>query len=253
VLAKLIKHDFKSQFPAFAILFAAGLIVPLLVFVITINADIGIQAVFRNLCLGLVPLGIVLIALFMSAKPFENDFNGKSAYLIQMLPAKVSEIMFSKALFFFIWNVLAICVAVISACFAKMDFVVFENLAYLFSHAFSDINTADEVMKLICAIIEVLVFPFSFFGFIIAALATGHLCGIKRKTGEALFSVGFVLLLVIYSIIAGNLRIAVESSAVGFDYFDTVNYYFSFLLNLAVTAAFYIYTHYVYTKKINVL
>jgi hypothetical protein len=202
VLGKLIKHDFKTQWQFFAILFGAVIAVPMLVFLVTINADSADRGILRNLVAGFAVVASIVLTLIFAAKPFERDFNENGAYLMQTIPVKVSDLIISKAILYYIWVVLSGIAAVVAVGASMMDFTYLGGVIdYLFDVVFSSDLPNDISVQIYIGmgIFSSLIQPLGLFGFIIAAMATGHLAGTHKRLGEGLFIVCFLIVMFTYS------------------------------------------------------
>jgi hypothetical protein len=263
VLGKLIKYDFKTQWQFFAFLFGACLLAPVLTYLVTINGDSNIQLAFRALAAVFSVGGVLILTIIFAAKPFERDFNEIGAYLMQTIPVRVHEMMISKSLLYYLWFVLACIVAVLAVGLAFMDF---SFLGEIYDAMMRGIETGSTVSSFDTQtgveyfvnggmnLIKVILHPLALFGFLISAMATGHLAGSHKKVGEILFVIGFVILSSGYSgVILAIGAFPVITSGEFNEPLYTALGYVDFAVNIAVIAAFYIYTHYVFTKKINVL
>jgi hypothetical protein len=260
VLGKLIKFDFKTQWQFFAFLFGGAILIPTLTFHATINASDMAQEIFRTLVAIFTVGTVIIVTLIFAAKPFERDFNNNGAYLMQTIPVRTVDMIISKALLYYVWNVLAIVVSVIAVGLSTMDFSFIEEFAEMAARALEtgrELGVEYEMSYFIdlgLSILSTLLQPLAFFGFIISAMATGHLFGARRKLGEFLFVIGFIVASSFYGGIVLTIGVAdfmadIDINAALYDALE----YVDFVVRLAVIAGFYIYTHYVYTKKINVL
>jgi hypothetical protein len=262
VLGKLIKHDFKTQWLFFAILFGSVIGAPILVFLMTLNADELIADVFRSLTGGFAATAVIILTFIFAAKPFERDFNENSAYLMQTIPVTVRDQIISKAVLYYLWYVLAFVAAVLAVGLANMDFEFVSEIGEYIREAVTVFNEENRrypaeafgnYVSVVTSLIRLLMGPLSLFGFIISAMATGHLAGTHKKLGAGLFIVCFIILSTGYTIVLAGIGSYSLFYADSLTASASILYYLDFFISVAVTAAFFIYTHYVYTKKINVL
>jgi hypothetical protein len=258
VLGKLIKHDFKTQLLFFAILFGSVIAAPVLVYLLTINSDSYDRAILRSLIGGFAAAASIILTLIFGAKPFEREFNENGAYLIHTIPAKVSDLIMSKAILYYIWVVLSGIAAIVAIGASMMSFTYLTDILNYLIGAVSVSPIQNESLSnqiyLVMIIIQILIQPLALFGFIISAMATGHLAGTHKRLGEGLFIVGFIIVSSVYSgfIMSLRLQSMLSDGEFGGTLYIAAEY-IDFFIRLAVTAAFYIYAHWVYTKKINVL
>jgi hypothetical protein len=263
VLGKLIKYDFKTQWQFFAFLFGACLLAPMLTYLVTINGERSIQLTFRVLASVFSVGGVMILTMIFAAKPFERDFNENGAYLMQTIPVRVHEMMISKSLLYYFWFVLACIVSLLAVGLAFMDFSFLGEIYDAMMRGIetgeiaSSYDTRTGVSYFInggMVLIRTILQPLAIYGFLISAMATGHLAGSRKKLGEGLFVVCFFILSSGYSgvILAIGAFPMLSSGEFNETLYSVLNY-IDFFINIAVIAGFYIYTHYVFTKKINVL
>ncbi|MDR0943593.1 MAG: hypothetical protein LBM41_03580 [Ruminococcus sp.] len=246
MLGKVIKNDFKSQWKQFALLFFSSLLIPVVIYLSTIKADENLQTVLRPMSASLVPMTVTLMTFVWQVAIFGNDFNGKNAYLFHTIPVKMRTLIFSKCVFFYFWTLLSFIFALLSVCLSLMDFTPFEEISSFLVRNWNELITPDDYIFTVVTIIRAIFAPVCLFAFICAASAFGHLFGTRRVIGEILFVAGMFLLAGIY------LGTAVaEASNLGLS--GNTFYYFDCAVSLGVAIGFFIFTDWVYTKKINIL
>jgi hypothetical protein len=210
---------------------------------VTINAEYGYQTVLRPLVGGFSAVASIILTLIFAAKPFERDFNENSAYLMHTIPVKVSDLIISKAILYYVWYVSATIAAILAVGFGLMDFSFVGDLYEGISESIDPIT-----------LLRTLISPISLFGFIISVMATGHLAGTRRRLGEGLFVVCFLIACFGYTGILVTVTAAINIGS-SYNISSSLNaaYLIDFFINIVLTAGFYIYTHWVYTKRLNVL
>jgi hypothetical protein len=249
MLSKVLKRDFKNLVFALGILFGAALLIPTLVYISTINSTAGVQDVARGLCVGIIPISVWIVTLVILIKNLEDDLIGKNAYLIHTLPVKVKTLLFSKTVFYFIFTIISILIVSLSACLSFMDFSPYADIwKFMNDNLLVQVDKPDEYVLIAVMIFRILLSNVSLFGFACSIVAFSHLFGTKKALGEFIFIVVGVLLMVLYTFATGG--------AIRFDSnnnLDTVFFYADTFVSIAVTAGFFIFTNWIFKKKINVL
>jgi hypothetical protein len=263
LLRKLIKYDFKTQWIGFALVFALSLAAPVVVWLLTPGyPDNNDDYIIRSILSTLIPSAVIIITVLMGIAPFANDFGGDGAYLLLTVPAKIKSQIASKTIVFYVWSILAVIFANLGYALIYMDFEslnfsvnrIGERMVSLFSEG--GINTA---ISFITESINLLSIPLFFFGFMIAAIAFGHLCGTRKKFGKAAFVIGFTLLFIALLSVLQLCKDAVYHqirimTGERFSHLMTsASAIFGTAVLLIVTFSLYRFTHWVYTKRINVL
>jgi hypothetical protein len=249
MLGKVIKNDVKNMYLLFLILFAAAIIIPILVYTATTNLDNELQSVFRGLCVAFVPISLIVAVFALIIKNLESDFTGKTSYLIQTLPVKVSDLLISKTMLYVFWTIISWFIALVSGCLTYMDFSPFADVfKYIYETILMHVDKPSEYVLASVTIFRVFLTIIAIFGFGCASMSFGHLFGTKKTLGELLFAIGFILLMTLYSMLATRL-VDFNSTLPIQSYF----YYADTVVEIAVTAGFFIFTNYVFTKKINIL
>jgi hypothetical protein len=249
MLGKVIKNDIKNMYLLFLILFAAAIAIPILVYIATTNLDGQLQSVFRGLCVAFVPISLIIAVFALLIKNLESDFTGKTSYLIQTLPVKVSELLFSKTMLYIFWTIISWFIALVSGCLTYMDFSPFTDVfKYIFETLLIYVDKPSEYVLIALTIFRFILTVIAVFGFGCASMSFGHLFGTKKTLGEILFVIAFVLVTTLYAMLTTRL-IDFNSTLPIQSYF----YYADTVVGIAVTAGFFIFTNYVFTKKINIL
>ncbi|MDR0992118.1 MAG: hypothetical protein LBL87_04360 [Ruminococcus sp.] len=260
MLKKIIKYDFKSQCVQFGILYAAAIILPILVYGATVSAENWVRETVRVLIGGLGFAAIPLLTFIWSVKIFDNEFNGKGSYLVQMLPVKIKHLIFSKALLFFIWSILSSVIALTYICLIDMNFSTFEDIYDFVVRNWNELQNTNEYIVVFVLGFRILLSIVSIFGFVCATEAFGHLFGTKKSRYEALFVIVFFFIANIYMTLSGNINTSIDinGETVGFvssiaPSMISVMFYIDTAIAIAVTAGFFYFTNWVYTKKLNVI
>jgi hypothetical protein len=248
MLRKVIKYDLKTQWLSFVLIFGLGVIIPLLFYVMTGNLADELQFTLRLLVGSLCSILVVIGTMILNAIKLENDLNGKTSYLMQMLPVQFKTQLFSKTLIFFITTLLSFFFALLAMSLSIMNFSPFSE-AYGFAvKIFESIDSQNGYWTAVVIMIRSLLGVISFYGFICAGGAFGHLFGTQRKVAEALFEIAVFLIYVVYAIVFGELF--------GFNRIAPLNialFCVDSIIAVAVTVGFFLFTNYVFTKKLNVL
>jgi hypothetical protein len=263
LLKKLIKYDFKSQWIGFALVFALSLAAPVVVWLITPGyPNDNDDYVMRSVLGFLIPSAVIIITVLMGIAPFANDFGGDGAYLLLAVPAKIKSHIASKTIVFYVWSILAVIFANLGYALINMDFNslnfslnrIGERTAALFSEGGT--NTA---ISFLTESINLLSIPLFIFGFMVAAIAFGHLCGTRKKFGKAAFVIAFMILFIAFLSVLQICKDAVYHqirimTGERFSHLmSSASAIFGTAVLLIVTFSLYRFAHWVYTKRINVL
>jgi hypothetical protein len=248
------------QWLQFSILFAAAVVVSVLVYLVTFSAKDWMQQTLRVLAIMLGFTTTILLPFIWSVKIFEREFNGKGAYLMQMIPVKVRDLLISKTLFFFIWTVLSLLFALLFACLVNMDFSVFEDIYSFVVINWNELTYTNEYILVFVIGFRMLLSVITLYGFICATAAFGHLFGVKKSRYEALFVIVVIVIANIYNAIINHIQFSFgPSSAIdGFvsnfvPSLYSVMFYIDTVVAVGVTVGFFYFTNWVFTKRLNVL
>jgi hypothetical protein len=263
LLKKLIKHGFRRDFPAFAVLFAAAIVFPVLVYFLAPDPNYNDWHYFwRGMAGSVFPVLTVIAAVIIGVLPFKNAFGDDGAYLMLQVPAKIRTHIAAYTIVFYVYNVLAVIFARFSAILANMSFVEVEIITENIIDRTAEVITRGSVQSFISLateFISVLSIPLFIFGVVAAAVSVGHLCGTHKKAGKIIFTVTFFILGIFFLIGVQYVYNEVEfynESTWNFSNSHIVRsavHIFETLLFLGVTFAFYRFTDWVYRKRINVL
>ncbi|MDR0903334.1 MAG: hypothetical protein LBM59_01725 [Ruminococcus sp.] len=248
MLRKVIKYDLKTRWLPFALIFGFGVIIPILFYAMTGNLDEDLRFTLRLLVGSLGSMVIVVGTFALSLLWLDSDLNGKTSYLISMLPVKFNNLLFSKTLFFFITTLLSFFFALLCMSLSIMNFTPFSEAYNFLELIIQSISSEAGYFIAVALMIRSLLGIVSFYGFVCAGGAFGHLFGTKRKVAEALFEIAVFLIYVLYSIIFNGLVEFSSSTAT-----EIVLYGVDTVVAIAVTVGFFHFTNWVFTKKINVL
>jgi hypothetical protein len=248
------------QWLQFSILFAAAIVVPVLIYLVTLNAMDWAKETIRVLSVMLGFTATILLPFIWSVKIFEREFNGNGAYLMQMLPVKVRDLLISKTLFFFLWTALSLLFALLFVCLVNMDFSAFKDLYDFFVRNWNELTYTSEYVLVFTIGFRILLSVITLYGFICATAAFGHLFGVKKSRYEALFVIAVIVISNIYNGINFRMQISFgpNNETIGFvsnfaPTLPSVMFYIDTAVAVGVTIGFFLFANWVFTKKINVL
>jgi hypothetical protein len=267
LLKKLIKYNFKTQYAFFVILFAASIIVPIIVYILTPNANTdGIEYTWRALFGAVGPAAVILGMIIYSVMNLSDNFGGNGGYLLFTIPAKFRTHFFAKVIVFYVWFVLAIVFAVICSCLVNMEFRALSEGAADIAESFStiigtnpDTNYPDVRIYTVVNMIVFLFVPLVVFSLISSTIAFGHLFGQRKKLGKILFIIGLIVAVTVFLIFHTlNYNYFLERAWMlpkpfTPDGVTIIKFILDVLFYFAVIVAFILFTNRVFTKKLNVL
>jgi energy-converting hydrogenase Eha subunit F len=266
LLGKLIKNDFKTQAWFFALLFAAALVLPVIVFLLTPDTITDeIQYTVRLLAQNLGPVAVVIVSIIFSAIVFAENFGGNASYLQFSIPAKTRSHIASKTIMFYVSFVLTIIFALIFSCLCDMDFSLLSDTVNPIENHFKAIFgfqgniTADHYVGAVCGILNIFAVPLILFGLIAATVSFGHLFGMRKKAASIGFVVAVIVIFSIYGVFHELFTqyfftrvwmfpegVTIRTLYIIRDIFDTV------IMYLVIWFMFR-FNDWVFTKKINLL
>jgi hypothetical protein len=271
LLKKLIKNDFKSQYWFFAILFAAAVVLPIILYALTPNAETEeIPYAMRILAQNLGPAGVVIISLIFSAIMLGESFSGSGAYLMFSIPAKTRSHIASKAIIFYFFFVLTVVFAVLAGCLVDMDFQPLSREINTIGDRFQTLAAVSggiavpgqsviyTFITIITETLSYLAAPLVLYAFILATISFGQLWVNHKKAGRIVFVVGAVALLTVYAIFHGLVEQYYFSRVWMFPEGFTIHTLYSIrdiidiVIMFVVILALLRFSNFVYTKKINV-
>jgi hypothetical protein len=272
LLKKLIKNDFISQYWFFAILFAAAVVLPIIVYLITPTADTDqIPYALRLMAQNLGPAGVVIVSLIFSAIMLGENFSGSGAYLMFTIPAKTRSHIASKAIIFYLFFVLTVVFSILAGCLVDMDFRPLSSEINSIGDRFATLAAVSggitvsgqpavyTLINIITDILNYLVVPLVIYAFILTTISFGQLWGNHKKAGRIVFVVGAVALLTVYAIFHSLVeqyffkRVWMMPSGFTIQTLYSIRNIIDTLLIFVLIAALLRFSEWVYTKKINVL
>jgi hypothetical protein len=266
LLGKLIKNDFKTQAWFFALLFAAALVLPVIAFLLTPDAQTDeIQYTIRLLAQNLGPAAVVIVSFVFSSIIFADNFGGNASFLQFSIPTKTRSHIASKTIMFYVSFALTILFALLWNCLCDMDFSLLDDAANPIINSLGIIFapnryvTPDIYIGAICNMLNVFAVPLILFGLISATVSFGHLFGMRKKAA----SIGFVVAVLVVFSTYGVFHelfieyyfarvwmfpegITIHTLYIIRDIFDTV------IMYLVIWFMFR-FTDWVFTKKINLM
>jgi hypothetical protein len=270
LFAKLIKNDLKAQYWFFAILFAAAVILPFVVYLITPEAATeDIQYTLRLLAQNLGPAGVVIISLIFSAISLSENFSGNGAYLMFSIPAKTRSHIASKAIIFYLFFIPTIIIANLCGCLVDMDFRPLSEEIYSIKTPIENIINVSGVYNLneyynyiinfVCDSLNTLSIPLIIYSFILADISFGQLWGNHKKAGRIVFVVGAIVLFTTFGIFHDLASEYYFKRVWMFPESFTIHTLYSIrdiidtVLMILVITALLRFSNWTYTKKINVI
>jgi hypothetical protein len=261
MLRKLLKQDFKA---------IARLLLPiyLLIAVLTIMDRIVLQLRFRgslSIITGFVSaayvislIAIIIVTNVIVILRFYKNLMTDEGYLMFTLPVKQSELIISKLIVSFVWNITSV-LAILLSLF--LVFVTPERMSKFCSewasgwHYFQKVfGKGNSTLFLIEILILLIIGILQAILMIYASIAIGQLFNSHRVLGSFVAYIAITTLLQIIS--------TVGTSILGMNFFQPYNFddiaaiprviFPTIIAFLAVTAVgFYLLTNYLFKKKLN--
>lgn len=266
MLTKLLKKDFQSTARYFIPLIIGLIIISILNKILfevafmtwTDNQFLFLISILLLTLYFIYILGFYLLTYVIIVGDFYKTMVSEEAYLTHTLPVKISTLLYSKVIVSVIWQTLMVLL-IIASCFLLV-------IGHLHELDFSSVSMLIEYFSgMSFGLYMTLVIIFSFLGFFsstllfFASIALGHLFGKHRVLGAILsyiviYSVLQVISLILFIIFGNSISMTSMSIGVFPDTFGGL--ITSFVLPSAVYAlflptVFYIITHYIFKKKLN--
>jgi hypothetical protein len=127
-----------------------------------------------------------------------------------------------------------------------MDFMLFEEIFDYIESNLSHVSGFEEHLVAVLIALRLILAPVGLFSYGCAITAFGHLFGTKKVIGELLFTGATLVFLGLAGGFAVKFISQYDISFEMFLYIDSV-------ISIALTVGFFIFTNYVFTKKINVI
>ena len=261
MLGKLIKHEFKDTMRLFLPIFGLiAVLTPVFSLMVSLgskydgvsdDAVYGLDLVFGSGIAGylLLLFGLMIVTQILIVIRFYRTMATKEAYLTFTLPAKTHAILFSKWLVSMIWYIIA-CILAVSSVFAVLLIatpVTMDHISTVFSSIFKFLNYEDFFTLTLLALFILISLSVT-----ILRMYTSVMIGQLAKTHRVALSIG------VYLGLSQGLQIIFAMLSIPFFILfpdiDNVN------LILAIccvgygvlSAAFYVVTYYLTSKKLNI-
>ena len=253
MLGKLLKYEFNATSRTFLPMYIALLLVAVInrcFRTIDIKTGFGISMV---LIVGLfMALGIVTFVVIIQR--FNKNLLGDEGYLMFTLPVKVPELIFSKLISSFFWNVVSGFVSFITFLILVGDKEFFKDLVTGVNRgweAFSEVAMQEfGVSPQIMIILGILLVVFGYTAFIFQiylSLATAQLPIFNKHRGIIAF-VSFFVINVVITIVSAIIGKILPSGI--FNQFVPANIYLCVYCAI-ISGLFYAGTHYILSKHLN--
>ena len=255
MLGKLIKYEFNANSRTFLPMYIA------LILVAAVNRISRVNMGEANLAFGISIM--VLVGLFMALgvvtlvviiQRFNKNLLGDEGYLMFTLPVKVSELIFSKLIVSFFWNVISAFVSFITFMVLLGDEIPFKEIFTNFGELwreFTKVSLAQLNMHPIQFILLMLITTIlgytAFIFQVYLSLSTAQLPIFNKHRGIIAF-VAFFVINVLLSIGAGVLGMIVPNSLL-----NTLEKVFGYMIitSLVVCLIEYVGMKYILEKHLN--
>lgn len=276
MLDKLIHHEFKTTSRLFLPMYICLGVITLLL-KLSLTFSFGGDSIFANdsstllsivnmlliMVYVIVLIGIILLTYFIIIRRFYTNMFSDEGYLMFTLPVTTGQLLNSKLIVAFIWQFLMIPATCLSFFLLFMNTEVLREMPYLFSEIRKELhilNISGFHISLLIAemILAVVVEMCSLILMCYLSMALGHhLLPEHRLLGSILAFLG------IYTV--ESFITSVFSTFAGNVFFNQVEFYsvqdllsylntampIGILLTLLLCVVYYLLTHYLLSKKLN--
>lgn len=262
MLGKLIKHEFVATGRNFSVLFIVLLLTTVASkLFIELDIDNPVLTIFKGLFIAAYVLSIMAVLIlsfvFIVIRFYKNTL-GDEGYLTFTLPVNMHQHIISKLITYSIWTIVSVLAVIGSVLVMFIGSGVYDDIFSAWN-AFMDAYGSESVIWILAAEFLVLTIVGIFSGILMyfACISIGQLVNRHKILASigAYFGITFILQFVSFFVMFA-LGLSDTSVEIG----DSFNYVTSFyqkylivsiLLQLGLGIIYYVITHYLLSKKLN--
>lgn len=261
MLGKLIKHEFKDTMRLFLPIFGLiAVLTPIFSLMMSLgdnydglsgDESYGLNFVFGSGIVGylLLLFGLMIVTQILIVIRFYRTMASTEAYLTFTLPAKTHSILFSKWLVSMVWYIIACILAVVSVLtvFLIATPVTLDDIGTLIRSSLKFLDLQDVVTMFLVSLFILISLSLT-----ILRMYTSVMVGQLAKTHRVALSIG------VYLGLSQGLQIVISLLSIPFfilfPNIDNVNVILALccLGYGLLSAAFYVVTYYLTSKKLNI-
>lgn len=260
MLSKIFKQDYKATSRLFIPMFLAFAALSI---INKIFFEIGISSAADNQFFKTIPIlfmsiyvigaiAIYVVSYVFIIMHFYKTMTGDQAYLTYTVPAKTSTIINSKLLISILWQLVTYLLIGLSIFLLIIGHVTSSDW-YYFLELLNNLEIPlfkFGLQLLLIFIVGLVSSPLMFY----ASIAIGHLSQ-KHRFGASIisyFCIYFIIQVIssVFSAFIGIQSIKMQSASDFLSIYNT-SLIFALLLSLVTTVIFYVITHYIFDKKLN--
>ena len=261
MLGKLLKHEIKATSREYLLLYGAFLIITIFN-KIFLEVNTGRRntmiSIFQNIFMAayvLMCMTIFIVTIILIIRRFYKNLLGDEGYLMFTLPVKTYELILSKLVISLLWFVLSFVVFIFYIVillsghdFFREIFYFFDEYTQIFEESFGTI-VLFIVMALVSGIFSILMYYLS--------MAGGQLIGKYRIVGAIgiYFALSFIIQILSTCIMLGidvpnNFFISTPSYQFFLQFFNKILVTYT-VMELILSAIFFVLTNYILSKRLN--
>jgi len=269
MLGKLLKYDLKAEYKKYSILYIVLIITSFLSLMTSKiidnypkNMAIEILQTLLLTAVSILSFAIIIITIGFSIGRFYKNLLKDEGYLMHTLPVSTSQLILSKFIAFYIWIIASTAAVFLAISIISGGFDWLIKFGQEFSTGFAGLDTQDFHKFTACLIILLAVSPLALMAQVYLSCALGQL---SNKNKLAMSVVAFVAIYVAQQIIS-TLAAPLLIHNFSFEYNsdvgvtpETVEAFSKFadfmligvVFTVLLTAAMYIVSNVILTKKLN--
>lgn len=262
MLGKLIKHEFKATsrifLPLYLILVCVTLFGKLIITSGIIRNFEAIEVMLLLVYIFFIFVLFVTTMIYLVMRFYKNLFSDEG-YLMFTLPVKPWQLITSKLISAFIWNIGSMILTVMSIVFLVINETVIRevSIAYRIALNYFKTNAGIDIGFIIFWLAAgIIIFTLYQILMVYASIALGQMMGKHRILGAfASFMIIYIIMQVIsfaYMAVMGfsNLSETIQESEILFNFYGNI-IQGTLLISLVFAVAFYLITNYILNKKLN--
>lgn len=253
MLGKLLKYEFKATGRRFIPLYAAILVVALLLNFGISNPYLDIIVAFAGFLLFGLIVALVVIALITIINRFKNNLLEDEGYLMFTLPVSTEKLIISKLICAVVWVIASLFVGILAGLFIAVnrDFIseIKELIKYL-PHILGKIKAEYYLwftQGIICLFLQLVFFIL----LVYTSLSVSQMAVFHKRRGLVSI-VAFILLNTIISIIVGKVFNGIFDFNIDITENLTAVLYAAIVTNLILCAGLFTSTNYLLKKHLNI-
>ena len=255
MLGKLLKHEIKATSREYLLLYGAFLIITIFN-KIFLEVNTGRRntmiSIFQNIFMAayvLMCMTIFIVTIILIIRRFYKNLLGDEGYLMFTLPVKTYELILSKLVISLLWFVLSFVVFIFSIVILLSGHDFFREIFYFFDEESFGTIVLFIVMALVSGIFSILMYYLS--------MAGGQLIGKYRIVGAIgiYFALSFIIQILSTCIMLGidvpnNFFISTPSYQFFLQFFNKILVTYT-VMELILSAIFFVLTNYILSKRLN--